>query len=159
LQEKLNSPIERLSERIDALLAERKALEKELQTFKVQSSRGEIDTLVNNAIQLNGLKIVSSRVNVPDVDTLKQTGDMLRDALKSGVGVLAAVIQDKLNFICVVTDDLVAAKKYNANDIVKQVAAIAGGGGGGRPNMALAGGKNIEKLDDALNHALTIIKK
>ncbi|MBN2008678.1 alanine--tRNA ligase [candidate division KSB1 bacterium] len=159
LQEKLNSPIDNLTIRIDALLNERRALEKELQTFKAQSSRGEIDTLVNSAVQVDGLKVVSSKVDVPDVDTLKQVADMLRDSLQSGVGVLGAVINDKLNFVCVVTDDLVASKRFNASDIVKKVAAVTGGGGGGRPHMALAGGKMLDKLDDALKLTQTLIEK
>ena len=83
---------------------------------------------------------------------------MLSDSLKSGIGVLGAIINEKLNFACVVTDYLVATKKYNAGDIVKKVAAIAGGGGGGRPHMALAGGKDLNKFEDALDQAKTIIK-
>jgi alanyl-tRNA synthetase len=76
--------------------------------------------------------------------------DVLRAKLGSGVGVLGSVINDKISFVCVVTDDLIASQKLHAGEIVKKVAAIAEGSGGGRPHMALAGGKNISKLDQAL---------
>ncbi len=156
LQKKINTPVDQLVERIEAMIAERKTLEKELQQLKAQSSISTIQQLGGE--QLDGINIVISRIDSSDVDSLKKTGDLLRDQLKSGVGVLGTVINNKVNFLVVVTDDLVATKKWNAGDIVKKVAAVAGGGGGGRAHMALAGGKNIEKLDEALQYAKMLIK-
>ncbi|MBD3287371.1 alanine--tRNA ligase [candidate division KSB1 bacterium] len=159
VREKLGANTEEIFERIDTILEEKKSLEKELNSYKTQRSKQEIEVLVQNAKQLDGFKLVSSKVDSPDVDFLKRHGDLLRDALKSGVGVLGAEINGKVNFLCVVTDDLIKDKKLNAGNLVKQIAAIAGGSGGGRPHMALAGAKNPQQLESALNQVETIIKE
>lgn len=86
-------------------------------------------------------------------------GDTLREKLGSGVGVLAAVMDGKLSFACVVTDDLIQNKKLKAGDIVKRVAAIAGGSGGGRPHLALAGGKDVQRLQEALDQVPQILQE
>ena len=82
---------------------------------------------------------------------------MLREKLQSGVGVLGAKFGDKINFLCVITDDVIKNKNIKAGNIVKQVAAIAGGSGGGRPHMALAGAKDLDKFDLALAEVEKII--
>ncbi|MEK6566865.1 MAG: DHHA1 domain-containing protein, partial [Bacteroidota bacterium] len=82
----------------------------------------------------------------------------LRSRLGSGVGLLAAVIDDKVSLVCVVTDDLVAGKKVEAGKIVGAVAKLVGGGGGGRPHMATAGGKDVAKLDEALTKTKSIVE-
>ena len=92
------------------------------------------------------------------MDELKSLGDSLRIKLGSGVGVLASVIEDKVQLVCVVTDDLVAAKKIEAGKVVGAVAKVVGGGGGGRPHMATAGGKDIAKIDEALSHTKSIVE-
>ncbi len=157
VSERLGANTDDLFERINSLLEEKKTLEKELNAYKAQSSKKEIDKLVQNAKQIDGFKLVSSKIESPDVDSLKQHGDQLRDALKSGVGVLGSEINGKVNFLCVVTDDLIKNKKLNAGNLVKKIAAIAGGSGGGRPHLALAGAKNPDQLDNALDQVETII--
>jgi alanyl-tRNA synthetase len=87
---------------------------------------------------------------------LRDMCDMLRDKLGSAVIVLGADVDNKPAFVVTVTPDLVI-KGYNAGQIIKQVAAVAGGGGGGRPEMAQAGGKDVGKLDEALDVARKII--
>ena len=82
------------------------------------------------------------------MDALKSLGDDLRNRLRTGVGVLGAEIDDKAALVCVVTDDL--TKRYSAGKIVGAVAKLVGGGGGGKPHLATAGGRDIEKLDEAL---------
>ena len=159
VRERLGAGTEDIFERINSLLQEKKTLEKELSSYKAKNSKQEIDKLVQDARQVDGFKLVCSKIESPDVDFLKQHGDMLRDALKSGVGVLGAEINGKVNFLCVVTDDLIKSKKLSAGNLVKQIAAIAGGSGGGRPHLALAGAKNPEQLDSALDQVETIIKE
>ena len=84
------------------------------------------------------------------MEALKDLGDRLRERIGSGVGVLGAVIGDKVALVCVVTDDLVSGRKLSAGKIVGAIARIVGGGGGGRDHMATAGGKDPEKLSEAL---------
>jgi alanyl-tRNA synthetase len=83
--------------------------------------------------------------------------DVLREKLKSVIIVLGSVYDDRPVFIAAITPDLVKLG-YNAGSIVKQVAQVTGGGGGGKPDLAQAGGKQKEKLDDALTLVTEIIK-
>ncbi len=157
LQELLNCQSDELTEKVSALLAERHQLEKEVQQLRVKSAQAGIGSLVEGATALKGMKVVVSRLQSDNVNELKQIGDTLRTKIGSGVGVLAAEISGKASFVCVVTDDLISAKKLKAGDIVKQVAAIADGSGGGRPQMALAGAKDVKKIDEALRKVPEIV--
>ena len=90
------------------------------------------------------------------VDTLREMADWFRSKVKSGVLVLGSVVDNKPQLLVVVTDDL-TKKGLHAGNLIKEVAAIVGGGGGGRPNMAQAGGKDVNKLPDALKKARELI--
>lgn len=157
LQETLNCKEDEVLDRVRTLLRERQHLERELQQIRVKSGQQGVASLIEKAQSLNGFKVVASKVQSQNVDELKQISDTLRAKLGSGVGVLASVINEKASFVCVVTDDLISAKKLKAGEIVKQVAAIAGGGGGGRPHMATAGGKNVAKIDAAIAKVADIV--
>jgi len=98
-------------------------------------------------------------LDAADLDELKRIGDELRARLSRGVGLLATVLEEKATLVCVVTDDLVAEKKLQAGRIVGEVAKLVGGGGGGRPHMATAGGKDVDKLDAALGEVPAIVKR
>ncbi|MCH8871399.1 alanine--tRNA ligase [candidate division KSB1 bacterium] len=157
LQEILNCSNEELVDKVQSLLREKHRLEKELKQLRVKSAQQDIGQLVNSAQSLDGFKIVTSQMASKTVDELKQISDTLRAKIGSGVGVLSSVINDKASFVCVVTDDLISGKNLKAGDIIKQVAAIADGSGGGRPHMALAGGKNINKIEQALEKVPEIV--
>jgi alanyl-tRNA synthetase len=131
---------------------------KELGKHKVQEAASGMDALIANAVPLNGFKVVAARVHAHNIEELKSIGDSLRSKLGSGVGVLASVIDEKVVLVCVVTDDLIASKKLQAGKIVGEMAKQVGGGGGGRPHLATAGGKDVTKIDDALQQALPIVK-
>ncbi len=158
LREKFNASIDDLPERIDELIKERKNLEKQLQEFRGLQADQQVLQLVNKAVTLDNMRIVTSLVEMENVETLRNLAEKLRDTLKSGIGVLGCMLDEKINFICVVTDDLIKNKKLNAGQIVKEVARITGGSGGGRPHMALAGGKDVNRLEEALNSVLSIVK-
>jgi alanyl-tRNA synthetase len=136
----------------------RRSLEKELSKNRVQSLAGLIESLVQNAARVDGLKLVSARVDANTVDELKTLGDTLRAKLGSGVGLLGSVLDDKVSLVCVVTDDLVASKRIGAGKVVGAVAKIVGGGGGGKAHLATAGGKDVSKLDDALRATESIVR-
>jgi len=110
-------------------------------------------------MQVDSFRVVSSRVEIADIDELKAVSDALRSKLGSGVGVLGAILDGKASFVCVVTDDLIRRYNLRAGDIVRRVAEVAGGSGGGRPHMALAGGKETDKLEAALSKVGDIVKK
>ncbi|MBC6946413.1 alanine--tRNA ligase [candidate division KSB1 bacterium] len=155
----LNSTEDDLTARVQQLLEERKNLERELRQLRLKLTQQEIVALANRATPLNGFRFVSAQVEASNSEDLKQMGDTLREKLGSGVGVLAAVMDGKLSFACVVTDDLIQTKKLKAGDIVKRVAAIAGGSGGGRPHLALAGGKDVQRLQEALDQVPQILQE
>ena len=97
--------------------------------------------------------------SVPDVDMngLRDLGDQLKEKLGSGVVVLASAKDGKVSLLAMVTDDAMK-KGAHAGKLIKEVAAVVGGGGGGRPNMAQAGGKNPEKIDEAVAKAAEVLE-
>ncbi len=155
----LACPPEETITRIKALLDERKTLEQELKKYREKSSKKEIESLLENKKNINGINIIAGEIHVNNVDELRVSGDILRKGLGSGIGVLGAVINEKVNFVCIVTKDVIESKKVKAGDIVKEVAAIAGGSGGGSPHMAVAGAKDLSKLGSALSETEKIIKR
>ncbi|UCE06112.1 MAG: alanine--tRNA ligase [bacterium] len=155
----LNSPAGELTNRIQSLIEHNKSLEKQIQQIRIQSSYQEVDQWIRQSKQLDHFNLVVTAVKSNSVDELKQIGDVLRERLKMGVGVLGTILDNKINFLCVITDDLIKQKNLKAGDIVKEVAAIAGGSGGGRPHMALAGAKDLDKFELALAETEKIIRK
>ena len=103
--------------------------------MRIKLSQQQMVDLTNDAQRIDGIQIITAQVDVSSVDELKLMGEDLRNRLESGIGLLVAIIQEKLSFVCVVTDDLIKEKKIKAGDIVKQVAQIAGGSGGGRRTL------------------------
>jgi alanyl-tRNA synthetase len=128
----------------------RKNIERELSKSRLHAQSGAIELLAAGAQVIDGLRVVSSRVDASSIDELKALGDTLRSKLGHGVGLLASIIDDKVSLVCVVTDDLVAARTLEAGKVVGAVAKILGGGGGGKAHLATAGGKDVSKLPEAL---------
>ena len=134
-----------------------KQLEKELASLKTDELKTLIPSIVEKAVTVNGIRIATARVSVSDAEQMKDLGDELRSALKSsGIGLLGAVIDDKVQLVCVVTDDL--TKTFSAGKLIGVVAKELGGGGGGKPHMATAGGKDISKLDNVLEQFSSTIQ-
>jgi len=158
LQHILNAEPSELVERVSMLLEERRRLEKELADLRFAEAKRELQKLVGESILLDGLKLVTGVVSVASTEELKNIGDVLREQLGSGVGVLASVVNNKVSLVCVVTDDLIKSKKLQAGKIVSQVAKLVGGGGGGRAHLATAGGKDVNKMNDALRQIPEIIR-
>lgn len=115
------------------------------------------ESLAGNVLAVNGVNVIAAKVKSSRIEVLREMGDILREKLKSVIIVLGSVYDDRPVFIAAVTPDLVALG-YNAGSIVKQVAQVTGGGGGGKPDLAQAGGKQKEKLDDAITLVTEIIK-
>ena len=152
----LNCSIEEVEQKVETLMVQRKKLEKELKKQRSSTGEDDLTAVVESARSVGEKKVVVSRVEAEDMDHLKSLGDQLRILLKSGVGVLGTVFDDKPCIACVVTDDLVKLG-VKATDFVKQVGKELGGGGGGKPYFATAGGKDPAKLDGALKAAEKMI--
>jgi len=144
--------------RINELSDEKNKLEEELAELKLKEKLAVIDPIVSSPINVNGIKIFKGKVSASNMDELKSMGDELREKIKSGVGVLISEIEGKVGIVAVVSDDLIKEKKILAGSIVKEVAKIVNGNGGGKPHLATAGGKDISKINEALQSVETIVK-
>lgn len=148
-----------LPERLEHLLDEKKDLERELTRLRQKQSNAAIEDILKESMDVSGVRVVAAELPVAHMDELKKAGDVLRDGIGSGVGVLATVLNDKLNFVCVVTKDIIERRGLKAGDIVREVAKRAGGGGGGSPHMASAGAKDTDKLHQALSSVREIVER
>lgn len=149
--------LKKSDDRIQELIESKKQLEKEYADLKLKSKTGQIDEVLAAAATLNGIKVYKGIVDASNIDELKLLGDELRMKIKTGVGVLFSVLDDKAGIVSVVSDDLL--KKLSAGKIVGDVAKLLGGGGGGRAHLATAGGKDTGKINFALGQVEEIIKK
>lgn len=143
--------------KVEALGQELKNAEKEIEQLRNKLVSGEADDVISKAVDVKGVKVVTARFDTLDIDGLRNTGDMLKNKIESGVVVLGSNYGDKVSFIVTATKD-VMAKGIHSGNIIKEVAKIAGGGGGGRPDMAQAGGKDASKINDALKAAIPVIE-
>ena len=107
--------------------------------------------------EIKGIKVVSYAVEGVDGNALRDLADKIRDKVGSGVVVLASASNDKVNLVAMATKDSLQ-KGIHCGKIKKEVASIVGGGGGGRPDMAQAGGKNPEKIAEAIEKSYEIIE-
>ena len=155
---KQEEKIHQTEKKLQELQDEKRKLEKEIAKLQLEEKLGGIDEILKNKSEIEGINIFKGKVDVSGMDELKSMGDELRNKMKSGVGLLIAQVESKVQMVCVVTDDLLKDKKIMAGKIVGQTAKLLGGGGGGRPHMATAGGKNVEKIDEALEKFDEIVK-
>jgi len=141
------NPLE-VTERIDRILKHQRDLEREIETLKGKLAARDSADLIGRAREIKGVKVLATVVEAPDVKTLRDFGDKLRDRLQSGVVLLGSKVEGKAMLLCMVTKDLTG--RYHAGNIIKAVAPVVGGSGGGRPDMAQAGGPQPENLEQAL---------
>ena len=153
----LNAPSSSVIEKINKMISENKKLHVQLKTIRVKSAGNILDQLVQKAIDIDGTKVVLAKINIQNPGMMRQIGDQLRDKLKSGVGVLFAEVDGKVSILAIVTKDL--TNKYHAGKIIGKVAELVGGKGGGRPDMAMAGGKNADKIVEAIKKVPEIIRE
>ncbi len=158
LAARLSVPPIQLAERVEALLAELRQRQSELETLRGQMTRGALTGLLDQIQRENGVALLVARVDAPDMTHLREMGDWLRDKLGSGIVVLGTVVNEKPQLLTMVTPDLVQ-QGYHAGNLVKALAQIVGGGGGGRPDMAQAGGRDLNKLDTALAQVRPLVRQ
>ncbi|MDP8269619.1 MAG: alanine--tRNA ligase [Candidatus Tenebribacter davisii] len=152
----LNAPSSSVSDKINKMISENKKLHIQLKTIRVKSAGNTLDQLIQKAVEIDGTKVVIASINIQNPGMMRQISDQLRDKMKSGIGVLFAEVDKKVSILVIVTKDL--TKKYHAGKIIGKVAQIVDGQGGGRPDMAMAGGKNVAKIKDAIARVPEIIQ-
>jgi alanyl-tRNA synthetase len=144
---------------IERLTQSSQALSKEVSRQRVATVADTMGAMVAAAETVEGIQVISTRVSATSMDELKAMGDALRTTMRSGIGVLGAVLEDKAAFVCVVTDDLISSRGVKAGTLVSQLAREVGGGGGGRPHLATAGGKDAGRLDQALRRTPEFVRE
>ncbi len=135
-------------DKVQQLVDRSRKLEKELEQLKGKLASSQGSELAEQAIEVNGIKVLAAKLEGADARTLRDTVDQLKNKLGSAVIVLGAVAGEKVSLTAGVTPDLI--KQVKAGDLVKHVAQQVGGKGGGRPDMAQAGGTEPAALDAAL---------
>jgi alanyl-tRNA synthetase len=149
-------PLE-VPKRLQKLLDEQRALEKQLAELEARLARSRAEDLVKAARQVNGVAVIAGRIDGLDADGLRAVADTLRNRLGSGIVCVGSVVDGKVNLIAAVTKDLTS--RFQAGKLIQEVAKAVGGGGGGRPDIAQAGGKDPAKLDAALELTYAFVSR
>jgi len=144
--------------RAPAVIAELQEANKQLEIAKAKLASSQIDGLFQNAVEVDGVRIVTVYLNGTTPDTLRSMMDKLRDKEPNAVGALIGTDGSKTTLAVGVGKNALA-RGLKAGALVKQIAAIAGGNGGGKPDFAMAGIRDTSKIDDALNAVEGIVKE
>ena len=152
------SDVTGLVHKINSLHDEIKTLSSENEKLKSKLASDSLGDVMNRVKEVNGFKVLATSVDGVDMNGLRTLGDNLKDKIGSGIVVLASALDSKVSLLAMATDDAVKAGAH-AGNLIKAIAPTVGGGGGGRPNMAQAGGKNPEGINDALSLAMEEISK
>jgi len=161
LSQILKVPAEELAERVEKLLKDNKKLTRQLKSAAKQAGTdlmAEAKKMLDGCETIGNTSIIVSRLATASVEQARQVIDMLKKKAKSAAIVFGFETEGRARLLAGVSDDLVK-KNVKAGDIVKQIAPIVDGGGGGRAQMAQAGGKKPEKINDALAKAKELIKE
>lgn len=148
---------QKLTSKIQSLYEEIKSLKSENESLKKKLANNSLGDVLNQVEEIKGVKLLASKIADMDMNGLRDLGDSLKEKLGSGVIVLAAANAGKVNLMVMATDDVIS-KGAHAGNLIKAIAPIVGGGGGGRPNMAQAGGKNPDGIDEALKKAQEVLE-
>ena len=148
---------DKVTEKIEHLLAEMKALQSENESMKSKLAKDALGDVMDQVQEVKGVKLLATSVQGVDMNGLRELGDQLKEKLGEGVVVLASDCDGKVNLIAMVTED-VMKKGAHAGNLIKGIASLVGGGGGGRPNMAQAGGKNPAGIPDAIAKVAEVLE-
>ncbi|MBK7217096.1 MAG: alanine--tRNA ligase [Candidatus Promineofilum sp.] len=154
---RLNTPVGEIETRLEALLEHDRAQERQLEQAQRRLARADFEMLLGGIMEIKGARVLAAQVDGGDPDRLREMADWFRDRVKSGAAVLGTVKDGKPLIVAAVTEDLIA-RGLKAGDIVREVAKVVGGGGGGRADMAQAGGRNPEKLAEALDTVRSLVE-
>jgi alanyl-tRNA synthetase len=143
--------------RVRQLLEQNHALERDLRQLRDKQTREEVGSLVDQAQEVGGVKVLATRRDGLEPGSMRGLIDAAKGNLKSGVAVIISVTDGKVSIAAGVTKDL--SGRLHAGNLVKEMAGLIGGKGGGRPDFAQAGGRDVNKVDEALAAVPGIIEK
>ncbi|MGN0144977.1 MAG: alanine--tRNA ligase [Clostridium sp.] len=154
---KLKCSQKEISAKIDQNLKEIKEKEKEITALKAKFASMGINDVIASAKEVNGINVVSYEMKDVDSDTLRDVCEKVRDKVENSLVLLMSENNGKV-IICAMASKDAVAKGAHCGKLIKEVSSILGGGGGGRPDMAQAGGKLPEKIQDAINESYKIVE-
>jgi alanyl-tRNA synthetase len=153
----LNVSPDQVDLKVQVLVAEHDAQQKEVERLRRELAKRETDRLYELAREVNGVRVLAVQVEAANADTLREMSDRFRDKMGSGIVVLGAAVNGSPSLIAAVTPDLVE-KGYDAVKLIRDVARVLGGGGGGRPTLAQAGGRDVGRLKEALDQVPKLVE-
>lgn len=153
----LKTGINDVKEKIDSIVADNKTKDKEIQALNTELTKLKSADALSKPVDIDGLEVYVARLDGITPDALRSMGDDIKSTNDNAVAVIAGINGEKASIVAVCGKNAVA-KGVKAGDVVREVAKLAGGGGGGRPDSAMAGAKDLSKLDSALSSAINIIK-
>ncbi len=146
-----------LVKKIESMQKQIKDLGSELESLKAKAARESLGDVTDNVIEVNGVKLLATKLSGVDMNGLRDLGDQLKTKLGEGVVVLISENEGKVNMVAMATDGAVGKGAHSGN-IIKALAPLVEGGGGGKPAMAQAGGKNPAGIDKAIAEAKTVLE-
>ncbi len=150
------SPTE-VGEKITHIQREIRELHSENESLKSKAARSALGNVMDKVQEIKGVKLLASSVPDQDMNGLRELGDQLKAKIEEGVVVLASSKNGKVSLLAMATDGAIK-KGAHAGRLVKELSKVVGGGGGGRPNMAQAGGKNADKIPDAIARTSQVLE-
>ena len=150
IKEKLNAQDEDIIEKLEHLLSEHKELEKNLRELRRSSVNSELETIINKARKENS-SLITKQFQSSTMDELKEYGDFIRKKMPEGAALIGTESNGKVLLVCIVGDELLKEKMWDANAIISELTKSVGGGGGGRKHMATAGIKGLSKINDVFD--------
>ena len=157
LSNKLQTPLVDLEMRLDSFIEDVDRLRKQVAALERDNLRREAQELLPRVQDVDGMKVLAAKTSASSAEAMREMGDWLKTRLSSAVIVLAAVQENRPTIVAMVTPDLIA-RGLHAGNIARETARVMGGGGGGRPDMAQAGGRRADKLDEALGRVPEVVR-
>lgn len=146
-----------LPDKIQSQIIEIKEKEKTIEQLKIKIAGASLESFLTNCVEIKGVKLVTGVIDEVDGGVLRGFADKLRDRIGDGVIVLGSTCEGKAQIIVMAGKNAIS-KGAHSGKIVKQIAQIVGGSGGGRPDMAQAGGKDVDKMQEAIDASAKIVE-
>ena len=146
-----------LVKKIEAMAKQLKELSSEVESLKAKAAKEALGDVLDSVVEIKGVKFLATKLSGVDMNGLRDLGDQMKTKLGDGVVLLISDVDGKVNMVAMATDSAVKSGAH-AGNLIKGIAALVGGGGGGKPQMAQAGGKNPQGIDQALAEAAKIVE-
>ena len=154
----MQTPVVDLESRLETFIQDTDELRRRLATLERGSLRSEAELLLEQVQDIDGVKVVTGRTSANSAEAMREMGDFIKTRLPSAVICLGAVVSGNPLMVTMVSPDLVDSGLH-AGNMVRDAARIMGGGGGGQPEMAQAGGRQADKLEDALRRVTELVRE